>query len=254
MSSLSDIETRIHTIIDLLDSPDITSINVGLTTLQQLLYDLLPYITKYYNNKTSPNTTNIHQIPTQLQRFIDLQDNFQYNLCEHLVNIYRLENITSTEDILLQCNNLVQGLVLIHPNSRKLFHRSKNMKTILDLLEASEKISIELTMSIITTLIHILLKDFKNYRVFEEQNGCSILIRRFKLSSFDLTQKNINSKQSNLQNLNFKIIEFLMFYLTEESVVNNPNPKSIQDKSNLFKSDFPEIDDLIESLNQLKDL
>ncbi|EGW33349.1 uncharacterized protein SPAPADRAFT_137577 [Spathaspora passalidarum NRRL Y-27907] len=245
-------ESRICDIIDLLDSQNVKDISVGLASLQQLLHNLLPYITTYYNNRTSHHQHNLQHTPTELQKFVALQDSFQYNICEHLVNAYKLPSIG--EDNLLQCNNLLQGLVLIHPNSRKLFHRSRNMKTILDLLQASESISIELTISVITTMIHILLKDFTNYRVFEENKGCSILIRRFKLSSFDPTQMNSDSKESNQQKLNFKIIEFLMFYMTDENTVDNPNPKSIQDKASFFKQDFPEIDDLIESLNQLKDL
>lgn len=254
-------EDKMLEIIDHLDSNDITEISTGLELLDVLLRSLLPYIKTYSKLKSKRTSLQPQRIPQELNTFIELQDNFQYNITEHLLNIYKLNPIEVNYDTFLITNRLLQGLLLIHSNSRQLFHRQRNMKLILDLLLISEDINIELTISIITTLIHILLKDFINYRIFENLNGCSILIKKFKLTSFDNLTKdqtvNTTSISIDQKNLNFKIIEFLMFYLTDENVPGNDNStniKSIKDKSNYFKQDFPEIDDLIQSLNELKDL
>ena len=70
-----------------------------------------------------------------------------------------------------------------------------------------------------------------------------------------LSQNNNNNNDDEElnNNLNFKIIEFLMLYLSEE-IDNSGGGKSIQEKSQLLINDFTEIDSLIENLNQLNNL
>ncbi|KAK6457993.1 cell division protein Cdc14 [Scheffersomyces xylosifermentans] len=261
-------EDSIADLIDLLDSSNLKEIQSALNSLDVLLSQLLPEIVKFHKASSAPTPTNNNSShpPGKLSTFIVLQDNFQYNIASHLINFYKyvLANNTNVdEESLLTCNRLLQGLLLLHPNSRNIFNRTKNMKVILDILEASDEIGFEATISVISTLIHILLKDFRNFRKFEENNGCSILIKSFKLSSFDMSRKS-NSKDTkktyNQQDLNFKIIEFLIFYLIDETTIANATNdastplKSIKQKSDLFKSDFPDIDSLIENLNELKEL
>lgn len=216
-------DQQITSIIDLLDNRD----QLGITKLDQLLFQLLPQIT----NKAPA---------TSLPQFIQLQDSFEYNIALYLIKYYK--DVHSDEETLTS-NRLLQGLLLIHPKSRAIFHRGANMKLILLLLENTN--SLKLEISFISTLIHILLKDLKNFRVFEQQNGCSILIRKFNLNLLEET-----TKVKTTQNLNYKIIEFLIFYLVDEGDLDGDR-KSISDKSGLFKEDFPEIDDLIDNLNEL---
>ncbi|EER34758.1 predicted protein [Candida tropicalis MYA-3404] len=220
-------------IIDLLTSNELPTISQGLNELNNLLSSLIPFIKQYQTTSS---------ISSKLEQFENLQNSFQYNLAQHLVPLYSYDlNV----DQFLLCNKLLQGLLLIHPNSRSIFNLSKNMKYVIDLLESN--LNIKLTISLISTLIHILLKNFENYRVFEKLNGCSVLIKHFKLSSFEKIQDG-NEEFNN--NLNFKIIEFLMLYLLEEP----KGGKSINEKSQFFVKDFPEIDSLIENLSQLYNL
>ncbi|KAL6452323.1 hypothetical protein SBY92_001581 [Candida maltosa Xu316] len=234
-------EKQILDIVESLTSNELPTIITGLQDLDTLLYNLLPSIKIYHQFKSHDSN---------LKNFINLQNNFQFNLMQYLVPIYNYD--LSNENYLL-LNKLVQGLLLIHPTSKKVFNISKNMKVLLDLLETNT--SKELIISLISTLIHVLLKNFDNYRVFENLNGCGIIIKHFKLTSFENLQSDTGEKEkdSDNNNLNFKIIEFLMLYLLEE--VNNPTgSKSIEEKSQFFIKDFPEIDSLIENLNQLNNL
>ena len=142
-------------------------------------------------------------------QFQILQDNFQYNLLQYLLPIYDKYELTLNDYLL--SNQIIQGILLIHPNSKRIFSiNHHNMKIILDLLMAatipttttiirdSANDNMKLSISLISTLIHILLKNYDNYRIFEDLNGCSILIKHFKLSSFE----NINDQNNTNTNTN----------------------------------------------------
>lgn len=184
--------------------------------------------------------TQIEQLHTQrklsgpLQRFLDLQDDFRWNLAGHLLEVYRRQEWLDTA--VLVANQVLQGLVLLHPPLRELFHRKLNMYALVRLLD---DMLADVVLSTITTLIHILLKDLDNFRLFEAAGGCLHLIRRLDLSDADQ------------RGLNYKIIEFLLVYFVDERGA--PHSKTIEEKSMFFREEFPGIDGLLESLNQLKE-
>ncbi|KAK7675957.1 hypothetical protein QCA50_021092 [Cerrena zonata] len=104
-------------------------------------------------------------------------------------------------------------------------------------------------------------------RVFEDNDGCAIVIRKLELTtSISDTQPtsspSLPNKIFNQQDLNFKIIEFLVFYLIDETEIfphqNNTHNKlkirSLKEKAEFFRPEFLGIDDLIEHLNHLKNL
>ena len=273
-------EQELIQIINLLTSNELPTVITGLEQTHQLLMSLLPSIKQYQNLLMNTNNNSASLMYNQrhikqnrdLQQLIQFQisqDNFQYNLIQYLLPIYDKYKL-SLNDYLLS-NQIIQGILLIHPNSKRIFNINQhNMKIILDLLDGcnnkdTTNDNIKLSISLISTLIHVLLKNYDNYRIFENLNGCSILIKHFKLSSFENindqnnTNTNTNSNNNNNEdeelnnNLNFKIIEFLMLYLSEE-IDNSGGGKSIQEKSQFFINDFPEIDSLIENLNQLNNL
>ena len=118
----------------------------------------------------------------QLIQFQILQDNFQYNLLQYLLPIYDKYELTLNDYLL--SNQIIQGILLIHPNSKRIFSiNHHNMKIILDLLDGcnntnnnnnnkdSANDNMKLSISLISTLIHILLKNYDNYRIFEDLNG-----------------------------------------------------------------------------------
>ncbi|ODV80505.1 cell division control 14, SIN component [Suhomyces tanzawaensis NRRL Y-17324] len=251
-------EDTILDIVDLLDSTELTDVVHGIDQLDLLLSQLLPQIVAMHKRGTVTSTNSGIPDSKSLATFVALQDNFQYNLAHYLINFYKFLAKDPREvdpKAILTCNRLLQGLLLIHPSLRKLFSRLSNMRLLLVLVDQGT-FSIQITISFISTLIHILLKDLKNFRIFEDNGGCSILIRKFKLASFDeLPKSNSNIKVYTQQNLNFKIIEFLIFYLVDETNFKSTiTPKTVAEKSALFKADFPEIDSLIENLNELNNL
>ncbi|CUM55310.1 uncharacterized protein AC631_02109 [Debaryomyces fabryi] len=247
-------EDIILDIIDHLDSRHIDDLIQGIENLDKVLSLLLPYITSSRKNPQAPRND-------KLVSFVNLQDNFQYNITSHLIQFYKVvwEDIAGVDmDIILTCNRLLQGLLLLHPESRKIFNRLNNMKTMLNFVritnggDGERHIPVEVTISFISTLIHILLKDLTNFRVFEESDGCSVVIRKLQLSSFPPHKGSQPSKQ---QELNFKVIEFLIFYLIDENeIASSAKKRTTQEKSDLFRPDFPEIDSLVESLNDLKNI
>lgn len=247
-------EDIILEIIDHLDSRRIADLIQGIVKLDEVLSLLLPYITAWRKNPQAPRNV-------KLVSFINLQDNFQYNITSHLIQFYKevWKDIAVVDtDIILTCNKLLQGLLLLHPASRKIFNRLNNMKAMLNFVRATNggdgepHLPVEVTISFISTLIHILLKDLTNFRIFEGNDGCAIVIRKLQLSSFPPHKDSQPSKQ---QELNFKVIEFLIFYLIDENeIASSTKKRTTQEKSELFRPDFPEIDSLVENLNDLKNI
>ncbi|KAI5958994.1 uncharacterized protein KGF55_005648 [Candida pseudojiufengensis] len=245
-------ERDVSTIIEHLESQNLNGISTGLYLLENLLKNLLPSIEKSYRKTTTQSTPHAQQV----LEFLDLQNNFSFNLTSVLIRIYRYD--LSPKDILTS-NKLLQGLLLLHPQSKTVFNKSENMELILELLNYSFSgydQSLNIIISAITTLMHILLKNYNNYRVFEANNGCKTIIKNLRLNSIN-DINNLNDLENNSlslvqQNLNYKIIEFLMFYTMDEQ--DNPNPITTEEKVAFFKDEFPEINALVESLNKLIDL
>lgn len=233
-----------------------SDISSGLDSIDQLLKSLLPDIVTFKTTKVMSNS---------LKRLIKLQDSFRYNLMGNLVEcldtFYHQSGIEP--ETLIQYNRIIQGLLLIHPPSRSIFTSTKNMKSLLQFIEIPSKVDstiefhnnhislvlFEITIGFITSLLHILLKNLDNFRVFETCNGCDIIINKLNLTNVPPKLPNI----FNQQDLNFKIIEFLIFYLSDElSIDDIANKKSIKEKSNYFRNYFTDIDSLLESFNDLK--
>lgn len=245
-------------IIEKLDSDEIENIENGIISLEDFLADLVPEIAYARNNIDAPQSSN-------LTKFIEIQSNFQFNLTSYLLGYYKIVNRDISKmnvTIFATCNRLLQGLLLLHRDSRNLFNRDYNMLLILGILalpnEATDSsleipiVPIEITVSLISTLIHILLKNLKNFRTFENNNGCSILIQKLQLPSF---MQGLSVPSSKQQELNFKIVEFLIFYMFDETDLPTTLPKyTINAKCNLFRPYFPGIDALVENMDDLKRL
>ncbi|CAK7890896.1 hypothetical protein CAAN3_01S02652 [[Candida] anglica] len=246
----------------------------GIEQLDKLLGSLVPYLQK----QQKVGSTIDPESP--LVRFIALQDSFEYNVTSSLLQIYKTlskqeqsSNNPETTQILLTCNRLLQGLLLIHPPSRKLFSRKENMKLILHFINEQEQsenqsTSFNVIISFISTLVHILLKNLNNFRTFESCDGCPIVIQKLNLQELSSPNKKAtvggvmsSNLIKNQQDLNFKLIEFLLFYLVDENEVNfdystisSAKKLSVTEKAELFRDVFPGIDALVENLDDLKNL
>ncbi|KAG5417356.1 hypothetical protein I9W82_004989 [Candida metapsilosis] len=248
-----NMKDTVSALLDVLESQSLSDISKGLSRLERLLLGLVEDLRQFEHNGT---------ICSDLDAFVKLQDNFGFNITSCIVKLYKRD--LPKKDFLLLNRNL-QGLLLLHPPSKSVFNRHANMSSFLSLL--NRKDDKFLTITTITTLIHILLKNYGNYRAFESGNGCPIIIQHLSLTSvFDIDKETQQQQQqqnrtspthskeldSLEQPLNFKIIEFLMLYMSEE--VDNPNPHTVEMKADLFRDAFPLIDLLIESLSELDKL
>ncbi|KAI5308605.1 hypothetical protein KEM55_005303, partial [Ascosphaera atra] len=137
--------------------------------------------------------------------FFKLQDSFQWNVTMRLVAC--LERLLALEDaaadsIIIQCLNLVQGSLLLHPASRRLFARESYINVLLDLLDPDMGPAIQ--SATVLTLVTALLGNPANTRTFEELDGLLTVTSLFK--------SRYTSKEVKL-----KIVEFLYFYLMPEA-------------------------------------
>lgn len=234
--------SQLAAIVDTLTSDSIEEIRLGLFTLDALLYELVPSIRKKHESGASDD---------RLAAFISAQDNFKYNVASAMVLAYRTfsdyhENVQN-ETILL-ANRLLLGLLLIHPESRNTFGYRRNMRLMVLLLDPENPLFlVELCDSFISLLMHILLQNVRNMRVFEQCGGCHQVIRHLD------PQKGNGNNAAAQQHLYFKVVEFLIFYLTDESGLGD-DTRTIQEKAGLFRPDFPGIDDILANLNDLTSL
>lgn len=246
-------QNELSTIIDKLSCDSLPEINQGLDSIEKLLKALAPSIRKFHQTAI---------IDTKLSPFIALQSNFQYNITTGLISVYQFISKHSpevSEDVLIRTNYLLSGILLIHPESRSVFSRGKNMALMLSFLDSETSLCLEnLSVSFVSLLIHILIKNVKNMRVFEENNGCQILIHRLNMSPVGNSGNSNTGGEGKI--LHFKVIEFLIFYLADESELLNllqnvgVRSMSVKEKADLFRPKFLGIDDLITSLNDLTSL
>lgn len=241
---MDDVEKTIAAITRLLSVKNETSIENGLNQLQTLLMAMLPQIEQQKQLVTKT---------ARLGKFLRLQDNFKYNIAWRLQQClgFLFDHINDIPlNMVITFTRLFQGILLLHENSRCIFTDDEEMNKVLRFIELdNDECGFEITIGFISLLVHILLKNYDNFRTFERCGGCSVVIRKLNLEDFQLVKS--ESRTINQQTLNFKIIEFLIFYFTEES---GDVKRTVHQKAELFKPEFPGINTLIESLNDLHTL
>lgn len=238
------IHSELDAIVDALTSDDNNHIQLGLSTLDGLLRDLVPSIRKHHQSGIQD---------ARLAALVASQDNFKYNLANALVSSYECvgrDNSTLIDTLVLM-NKLLQGLLLIHADSRNVFGRRRSMQLMVSFLDPQHPLFlIEGCILFILLLVHILLQNVRNMRVFEQCGGCQQVVRHLEPPKGELATGNGSAQQI----LYFKVIEFLIFYLTDERELPPGETKSIEEKAALFRPDFPGIDDLIANLSDLTSL
>ncbi|KAH6682924.1 cell division protein Cdc14 [Halenospora varia] len=140
------------------------------------------------------------------REFFKLQDGFQWNVAMRLVTcLDRLlgKSYDDQNDLLIvQTLDLIQGVMLLHPPSRKLFSRELYMNHLLDLLEPVNCPAIQ--SATIITLVCALMDTPQNTRTFENLEGL-------------LTITSIFKSRETTREVKLKLVEFLYFYLMPET-------------------------------------
>lgn len=219
-------------IIALLEAEN-DSVASGLTQLDQFLQTLKPLAQALLAGVHDP----------ALVQFQHSQAKLDCNLSCSLVSAYRYFAANGIIAHLEEANTLLLGLLLLHPPSRRLFGKHANMRLMLSFLDPNCKAYLVLcSVSFVSLFIHILLKSPANMRVFEACHGCELVINHLRLTA--------GSKH---QTLHFKVIEFLIFYFSDERAFEPADAPilSLQEKMAFFKPAFPAIEDLVENLSVL---
>lgn len=233
-------------IADCLSSDSRADVDRGLASLDELLLSLVPSIRKL-------RSTGFQD--TRLAEFCAAQDNFQLNLASALLAAYAtLSGPEPAERQILVANRQLQGLLLVHPPSRNVFGRRGAMNIMLAFLDPRHPLYlVAICISCVSLFIHILIKNTANMRMFEECGGPLRIIHYLQHTP----QPGPLGEPD--QTLRFKVIEFLIFYLGDETELGPSQGRkattlTTQQKADLLRPDFPGINELIENLNDLASL
>ncbi|KAK7951610.1 uncharacterized protein PG986_007338 [Apiospora aurea] len=138
--------------------------------------------------------------------FFKLQEGFEWNLAHRLVTT--LDRLIAkggdgqNDLLILSALDLLQGVSLLHPPSRKIFGRESNMNLLLDLLEPDFCPAIQ--SSTMRVLNIALVDNPQNTRTYENLDGLLTVTSLFK------------SRGTNKE-VKYRCMEFLYFYLMPET-------------------------------------
>ncbi|KJX96619.1 cell division control protein 14 [Zymoseptoria brevis] len=153
---------------------------------------------------TSKQLDELKQDPA-FREFFRLQEGFQYNVASRLMStlecLMGMGNPSSTDFLILAALDLLQGVLLLHPPSKCLFHREIHMNMLLDLLDASNPPKIQ--SHALLVLVAALLGQPRNTRTFEDIDGLLTVTSLFK-------------SRSTTKEVKMRSLEFLYFYLMPE--------------------------------------
>jgi hypothetical protein len=187
----------LHDALDHLTSRETAHIKKGLAALEQHLASiaLQPAGDNGYPSDEDPAYC----------AFLASQDTFDGNIAGQLCHLLRRltdDGDAEVEATASQALMLLQGCVLLHRPSQRLFARQCNLQLLLDLI-ARETASSTLCIAALTTLVCCLVDRPASLRVFEACRGLELLCDTFKAAKTPHPVK-------------IKMLEFFYFYLMPE--------------------------------------
>ncbi|KAK9488421.1 cell division protein Cdc14 [Lipomyces starkeyi] len=215
-------EFLLSSAFDQISSYDPASVRRGLRHIEGLLAHLCrPYTSASTSplpsksDRPSPGgiDTRVADDPAY-REFLRLQEGFEWNLALRLVacleRLLGQESNDLTTLLILSTLDLLQGVLLVHPPSRRVFAREVNMTILLDLLEPQSSPA-AIQGATVNTLVCALVEEWPNVRTFEALDGLESICTLFKRKDTDKEVK-------------LRILEFLFFYLI-------PEPQATQSSS-----------------------
>ncbi|KAK9453970.1 cell division control protein 14, SIN component-domain-containing protein [Dipodascopsis uninucleata] len=226
-------EYLLSSAFDLLLSYDPAAVRRGLRHIEGLLAHLCrPYDGSPKKSKSSSSIsidTRVADDPAY-REFLRLQDNFEWNdfnvglirrqnkldlssdlivmliivalrLASCLEKLLGQKSSDLVNSLILSNLDLLQGVLLIHPPSRRIFVREVHMTILLDLLDPQSPATIQ--GATVNCLVCALAEEWANVRTFESLDGLACICTLFKRKE---TEKEVK----------LKILEFLFFYLIPE--------------------------------------
>lgn len=168
------------------------------------------------------------------EEFIELQDKVGYNITNQILillvrftkfdvteNENENENEETKEMIVLMLR-ILQGVLLIHPQSRKCFKGKYNIELLMNILNPRSEMKPTFLMIIecVLMLVSLFIRNAENLRNFEELGGIELICQLIKGEDEDLGGNEGGDKEGKdgltWQNVRIKSLEFLFFYLIPE--------------------------------------
>lgn len=213
-------EKLLSTSFDLLSSYDPLHIRKGLRCLEGFLAKMClqapQAATKGASRRESitlgtPSAVVAKPNDAAFREFMRLQNGFEWNVTIRLIScLERLLGRTNNNQnnlLILSSLDLIQGMLLLHAQSRKLFAREIHMNVLLDLLDAGNSGAVQ--SATLLTLVCALIDHPANTRVFETLDGLATVTSLFK-------------RRDTPRDVKLKILEFLYFYLMPETQTEVP--------------------------------
>ncbi|GMF01779.1 unnamed protein product [[Candida] boidinii] len=136
------------------------------------------------NKSLKPQVEKNRKVPNKKDpifgQLLKTQDNFEFNIASNLLFLLLKMGLSKDypSEFYTLTLKILQGCLLLHPDSRKLFVREMNMQLLLNLLRFSN--NPEVIVSAIQTLVACLVRNIPNLRIFERLNGLEIICKLMK--------------------------------------------------------------------------
>ncbi|PWW78255.1 hypothetical protein C7212DRAFT_358260 [Tuber magnatum] len=227
-------EDLLSTSFDMLSSYDPIHIRKGLRCLEGFLAKMCLQSPSTPSKSgarvvstTNPPAVGVTSRPKDaaFKEFLRLQSGFEWNVTIRLISC--LERLLGRANngpnnlLILSTLDLIQGMLLLHPQSRKLFAREIHMNVLLDLLDAESNDAVQ--CATLLTLVCGLLDNPTNTRTFESLDGLATVTSLFK-------------RRDTPREVKLKTLEFLYFYLMPEvASPSTPTPRAQGERSSSRK-------------------
>ncbi|KAK9367212.1 cell division protein Cdc14 [Lipomyces kononenkoae] len=232
-------ELLLSSAFDHISSYDPATVRRGLRHIEGLLVKLCrPYTSESMSPSPSksdePSTAagfdSLVAHDPAYQEFLRLQDGFEWNLAIRLVacleRLLGQDSNDLTTLLILSTLDLLQGVLLVHPPSRRVFARAVNMTILLDLLEPQSS-SPAIQGATVNTLVCALVEEWPNVRVRSVltilHTNCANAFKTFEALDGLESICTLFKRKDTEKEVKLRILEFLFFYLIPEPQATQPS-------------------------------
>lgn len=227
---MSELEEYLEDSLSRIYTMEPSSIHDGLQRLDALLGQLCVQTSKHKKQKLMENYNhgkNMKTLYALLKKwrvpgendevfgeFVRLQLSFEYNIASGMIFCLNQFNVKTNNrnglypaEFVMLAQKVLQGVLLLHPESRALFYREANVKLLLSYLTNGKYYTPAVQCATVQTIVCCLVRSVKNLRKFEALGGVEAICTIF-------------NKKSTTKEVKLKILEFLFFYLIPETSIN----------------------------------
>lgn len=244
-------DIQIKSSLDLLRSSQISQ---SLTDLDNLLYSICQIAgePRKTNTRGGGSTRRIrnenysaqlYERP-EIKEFLRLQDCHIYNIVGHLMEFLLSgsgKNGGLTDELFVRSLEVVQGVCLLHYQSRQTFSSDVCMDFLISSLEKTKNSVVQIAL--VNTIVSIMVREVYNIRKFEQLNGLAVICSLFK-------------DKATAKDVKLQVLEFLFFYLIPETrgnkaskIAGRTERRTTEDKQVLLGRYLSNVSGLVRELN-----